>query len=145
MEDKQMKQYPFFQKIGAFSINRDDPKKAITSLRYAVQSFQRDNASLFIYPEGSITPAGSQMNFEGGLAWLYSKLSGVDFVPIGIYIHTIRHDKPELHLHVGRSVQPENELSNKQQTEQFERALDKILADLRENAGFDNSDFEQFL
>lgn len=137
-----MQQYPFFRRIGAFSINRKDPGKAITSMRYAVQSFQRENASLFIYPEGSITPTGSSMNFEGGLAWLFSKLSDVNFVPIGIYIHTIRHDKPELHLHVGNPVEPD---SNKQQTKQFETALDEILANLRQKAGFDDSEFEQFL
>lgn len=114
-------------------------------MRYAVQSFQREHASLFIYPEGSITPAGTKMNFEGGLAWLFSKLSDVDFVPIGIYMHTIRHDKPELHLHVGHPVEPEAGDSNKQQTRQFETALDEILYSLKQKAGFDDSEFEQFL
>lgn len=145
MEDKQMKQYKFFQKIGAFSINRDDPRKAITSLRYAVQSFQREHASLFIYPEGSITPVGSQMKFEGGLAWLYSKLPNVDFVPIGVYMHTIRNDKPELHLHIGTPVTPEKSLSNKKKTEKFEKGLEKILDTLRESAGFNNDGYEHFL
>ncbi|MEL7834300.1 lysophospholipid acyltransferase family protein [Fodinibius sp. Rm-B-1B1-1] len=145
MEDKQMKTYSLFQKIGAFSIDRDNPRKAISSLRYAVKSFERDHASLFIYPEGTITPAGSAMNFEGGLAWLHEKLDNVDFVPIGIYMHTIRHDKPELHLHVGPPVRLNDDLPKDQKTAQFENVLNTMLNELRKKAGFDDREFEQFL
>jgi len=145
MEDKQMREYSLFQKIGAFSINREDPRKAITSLRYAVKSFERPHSSLFIYPEGSITHAGSTMDFEGGLAWLSDKLPDVDIVPIAIYMHTIRHDKPELHLHVGRHLHLDDELSSKERTTYFENTLDRMLSKLRQTAGFDNSEFERFL
>lgn len=138
MEDKQMQEYSLFQKIGAFSINRDDPKKAIRSLRYAVNSFERDRSSLFIYPEGTITPAGSSMDFEGGLAWLSDKLPDVDLVPVAIYMHTIRYDKPELHLHVGQRLRPDEKLSSKERTHQFEDILDQMLSDLRQKAGFQN-------
>lgn len=145
MEDKQMKTYPLFQKIGAFSIDRDNPRKAISSLRYALESFKRDKASLFIYPEGTITPVGSKMNFEDGLAWLHDKLMDVDFVPVGVHMHTIRHDKPELYLHVGRPVRPDDGLSKDEKTTLFEEVLDRMLADLRTTAGFDDSEFEWFL
>lgn len=145
MEDKQMRKYPLFQKIGAFSINRDNPRKAITSLRYAIRSFVRKKSSLYVYPEGTITPAGSKMDFEGGLAWLHKKLPDVDFVPIGIYMHTIRHDKPELHLHVGRPVRLKNSLPKEERTRHFEQILDRMLDDLRSKAGFDDSEFERFM
>jgi len=145
MEDKQMREYSLFQKIGAFSINRDDPRKVLRSLRYAVKSFDRPHSSLFIYPEGTITPAGSAMNFEGGLAWLYDHLKNVDFVPVGIYMHTIRHDKPELHLHVGRPTNLDASLSRDEKTAHFENQLDHILEELKEKAGFDDTAFEQFL
>ncbi len=145
MEDKQMQQYSLFQKIGAFSINRDDARKTIRSLRYAVKSFERPHSSLFIYPEGTITPPGSAMHFEGGLAWLHDNLEHVDFVPVGIYMHTIRHDKPELHLYVGRPTNLETSLSREKKTAYFEKQLDEILAELREQAGFDDTEFEQFL
>lgn len=144
MEDTQMKQYSFFKKIGAFSINRDDPRKAITSLRYAVQSMKRERASLFIYPEGKITPAGSEMSFEGGLAWLQSKVPEADYVPIGIYIHTIRHDKPELHLHIGEAADLDPELSNDDKTKHLENHLSHILKQLENTAGFDDTPYERF-
>lgn len=145
MEDEQMKTYKFFRRIGAFSINRHDPRKAITSMRYAVQSFRRDHSSLFIYPEGKITPIGSSMKFEGGLAWLSTKLLDVHFVPIGSYMHTIRNDKPELHLHVGSPTTFKESMSNDERTRLFEKTLDQMLEELREKAGFDDSDFERLI
>lgn len=145
MEDKQMVEHPFFQKIGAFSINREDKQHSVTALRYALQSFERPHASLFIYPEGTITPAGTPMQFEGGLAWLSGKLPQVDVVPIGIYMHTIRRDKPELHLEVGAPVETDGQFSNNEQTRRFEQALERILTNLRQKAGFDDSAFERFV
>lgn len=143
MEDRQMEKYSLFQKIGAFSISRENPRSAITSLRYAVRSFQRPRSSLFVYPEGMLTPSGSEMDFEGGLAWLHSRLDNVDIVPIGIHIHTLRHDKPELHLHVGRMMRIPDSLSREEKTALFEERLDNMLADLKATAGFDDSAFEK--
>jgi len=144
MEDSQMQKYGFFRKIGAFSVNRSDPRKAVTSLRYAVQSMERENASLYIYPEGTITPTGTDPEFEGGLAWLHSKLwdREIDFVPIAIFIHTIRHDKPELHLHVGQPVKVDPSLANRDRTEIFERQLKGNLDRLRNEAWLENREFE---
>lgn len=144
MEDKQMRKYSFFKKIGAFSINRNDSRSAVTSLRYAVESFERDHSCLFIYPEGTITPAGSQMDFEGGLGWLANQLPEVDVVPIGIYMHTIRHEKPELHLQVGPAVDVDQSLSKNEKTALFEHKLDDVLNKLRQKAGFDDSHYKRF-
>jgi len=145
MEDEQMREHPFFSKIGAFSIKRSDKKSAIRSLRYAIRSFERPNASLFIYPEGRITPAGTAMDFEKGLAWLSRQLPAVDLVPVGIHMHTIRHDKPELHLHVGEPVLTKKGLSDSKQLRVFEQRLEEMLAGLRKYAGFDNTDFDKFI
>lgn len=145
MEDRQMQQYSFFQKIGAFSINREDPRKAITSLRYAVKSMQRSHSCLFIYPEGSISPAGSVPDFEGGLAWLHAKLPDVDFVPIGIYMHTIRSDKAELHLHVGKSLDVDPETSAGARSKFFEQQMSRLLDELRRTGGFDDTPYERFV
>ncbi|MCW9707408.1 lysophospholipid acyltransferase family protein [Fodinibius salsisoli] len=145
MEDKQMQRYPFFRKIGAFSISREDPKSSIRSLRYAVKSLLRPSASLYIYPEGKITPPGSNLIFKNGLSWLGKQVSDIDIVPIGIYMHTIRSDKPELHLSVGSPVPVEPKLSNEERSRLFEQKLEAILSDLQQTAGFDDAGFERFI
>lgn len=145
MEHEQMRKYPFFRKIGAFSINREKSQSTIRSLRYAIESLQRSNASLFIYPEGKITPPGSKLRFENGLSWLSKNTLNVDIVPVGIYMHTIRYDKPELHLHVGPPVSVEQKLSNDERNLLFEETLEAILVNLRQAAGFDDSIFERLI
>ncbi|MDZ7773685.1 MAG: lysophospholipid acyltransferase family protein [Balneolaceae bacterium] len=111
MENRQMRRYPFFSRIGAFSVNRGNPRSALRSLRYAVESMRRPRACLFIYPEGTLTPPGSRMDFEGGLAWLHDRLAReeleVDFVPVALHMHTLRGSRPELHLSVGDAVRPD--------------------------------------
>ena len=145
MEDKQMRDYAFFKRIGAFSINLEDPRKTITSLRYAVESMKRKHSCLFVYPEGKIQPPGSELSFKQGLSWLHGKVEGVDFVPVGIYMHTIRHDKPELHLHVGQPVQIEKEKSADSKTKLLESKLEELLTKLKATAGFNDHPYEPFL
>jgi 1-acyl-sn-glycerol-3-phosphate acyltransferase len=142
MEDKQMQQYPFFSKIGAFSINLKNPKASIPSLRYAVESMQRKNSCLFIYPEGTITPASETPPiFKPGLAWLYTKTEHIDFVPIHFYSHFLRESKPELYIAIGESVNHDKALSTSALTELFEHDLWLLNTHTRKVAGFSDEGF----
>ncbi len=61
MELEQMQTYPFFKWLGTFSIDVDDPTHTLKSMRYAIKSMQRNNAALYIYPEGEIRPASEKL------------------------------------------------------------------------------------
>lgn len=142
MEEKQMREYTFFSKIGAFSINLDDSGAALKSLRYALKSIQRPHSSLFIYPEGQITPVSEkQPDFKGGLAWLYSLTEEVDFVPIAIYSHTLRSSKPELYLSIGEKVNHVKNLDRKKLTNLLEQNIHQLIRETREAAGFSDDGF----
>jgi len=135
MEDKQMRQHKFFSKIGAFSVNLSEPRAALKSLRYAVDSMKRSNSSLFIYPEGKIVPFSTQKpEFQKGLGWIAGRTTDTDIVPIGIYIHTARHDKPELNLKIGPAVKFNPDQSSEDLNLLFEKTMQKILVDLQNNA-----------
>lgn len=146
MEDKQMLRYTFFRRIGAFSVNLDAPRKSGRSLRYAMESMKRDNSSLYIYPEGKIVPFSvKKPEFEGGLTWLARQLPEVDIVPVGIYIHTIRHDKPELHINIGQKVETNGAIESKQQLQQkLESSLQLLLGNLQQFSGFEDSYFKKW-
>lgn len=142
MEDVQMRRYPFFRWLGTFPVNRSEKRSAIRTLRFALDFMRSERAGLYLYPEGAITPPGTPMDFEGGLAWLYGRLGGeVDFVPVGIRIHTVRHDKPELHILPGPGVSPPRDRPRGEITARFEQALEEILAELRRTAGFDDEPY----
>lgn len=142
MEDKQMQQYTFFSKIGAFSINPENPKASIQSLRYAVKSLERENSCLFIYPEGTITPASdSAPDFKDGLGWLYTKTENVDYVPIHIYAHFLRSGKPELYISIGKSVNHDKSLDRNELTSLFEADIQRLNEQTRLIAGFSDEGF----
>lgn len=147
MEDKQMHQYSFFRKIGAFSVNLNDAKSTVQSLRYALKSLERPNASLFIYPEGKITPETADApDFKSGLSWLYSNTSNVDYVPVYIYMHSFRSSKHELYLNIGEPVSFDSNSDRGRLTTQFEQKLANLGAETRRVAGFNDENFEpQFL
>ena len=129
MEDKQMRRFPFFKWVGAFSINLEDAKSAVYTLRYALQSMQRPRAALYIYPEGRLRPPHKSFNpdFEGGLAWLYTKLPEVDFVPLSIYMHSYKGDKSSLIIHVGEPVKIDSGISHEKINSHFESVSGKNI------------------
>ncbi len=144
MEDAQMKTYGFFKKIGAFSVNPDNPRSAIRSLRYAVESMNRPRSSLFIYPEGEIVPFSTkEPEFKKGLGWIASQCPDADVVPIGIYIHTAASDRPELFLKIGSKLVPDSSKDLQRLNSFFESELSELLKKLVETAHYEKSTFRK--
>jgi 1-acyl-sn-glycerol-3-phosphate acyltransferase len=149
MEDHQMRDYPFFSKIGAFSIDRSNPRSALKSLHYGLDFLAGSGRSLFIYPEGQIyPPEASPAHFERGLAWMADKIVtgnlNVDLVPIGIYMHTMASDRPQLLLNVGDALN----LSKSDDLQTFSTEMRTQLAELvveaRESARDPEPKFEVY-
>lgn len=135
MEDKQMLQHRFFSKIGAFSVNLQNPRSAVKSLRYAGSSMERPDSSLFIYPEGKIVPFSTEKpEFKHGLGWLARECPECDLVPVGIYIHTARHDKPELFIRIGELSSPDRSQDTVNLSHSLEQDLESVLISLRDDA-----------
>jgi hypothetical protein len=138
MEDKQMREYGFFRKIGAFSINLQDPRQSLISLRYAVESMKREHSCLFIYPEGALVPFSTQKPiFKEGLAWLRQQLPAeeVDFVPIALCPNFYESSKPDLYIRIGKKSEASTEWSRTELIRHFEEELhEQILSCVKESS-----------
>ena len=126
MEDKQFKQYPFFRKIGAVPINRDDSRQAVKVLQQSAKFLSLPKRSLYFFPQGEIFTECDELKFESGLAKLSEMTEYTDIVPLAISITTIRSDKPELFIRTGPPVDVSGELQRKQRTAIFEKTLRMI-------------------
>jgi len=112
MDIRELKKYPFFTKIGAFSVDPEKPRSSIYSLKYALNHLQTANASIYIFPEGEIVPVHSgPLQFKRGLKWLENQASSVDLVPIAIYIDYSKSSKPNLHINIGSELLPDEDHS----------------------------------
>lgn len=137
MEDKQLHRYPFFRRLGVFSINLSSTRPSMQSMRYAVESMQRPNASLYIYPQGKIVPFTTEnLNFKKGIGWLAKKTPDADIVPVAIYIHTKESDKPRLEILVGKKA----EVNRNQPSEQISKELEYELILLLKKLIIENHD-----
>lgn len=145
MEYKQMRAYPFFKYLGAFSTMPHNRSHNLASLRYAVQSMHRPHASLFVYPQGEIVRSDADMNFKRGIGWLSKQLDTTDFVPVGIHMHTIRHHKPELHLWVDKPAIPPETSDISVITAAFEESMTHVLCQLKATSGFDHRKYTKLI
>ncbi|MCC5925221.1 MAG: lysophospholipid acyltransferase family protein [Bacteroidetes bacterium] len=127
MEDKQMRQFSFFSKIGAMSINRKNVRSAVYSLQEASKWLREDGTSLFLFPEGKITNPAEPIQLEGGVLRILKGAPGCVLVPISLYFSFQRSDKPELFVSV------ESPLTNTAtlQLEDIQAMMQAQLNDLR--------------
>ncbi len=105
MDEVQIRKYPFFRKLGAFSVNRTNSRHAVQSLHYAADMLTAERMALYIFPQGAIRPEMERpIQFESGLAWLYQSCPSVDFVPVATTMNTRYSDRPRLFIHSGSPV-----------------------------------------
>jgi hypothetical protein len=100
VEDTQIIKYPFFSRIGAFSISRQDMKSALYSLEHGAQWLNNPNNNLFVYPEGKITSLTSPIVVENGFSKIVQRSPNAKIVLLTIFISTANHNKPSLYLDV---------------------------------------------
>lgn len=141
MEEKQLKNYKLFRKLGAFSIVKENSREAIKSLDYAVEILRKgENKTLLIFPQGEIFSNDKRpLDFFNGLAYLTVKLEKCILVPCSIRLEFIQNYKPEIFVKFGR---PEHfsrtkKIKRNHLTSRFEENLiadlDSLKSDIIEN------------
>jgi len=100
---------PAMRRAGYIGIERDDPRKAVESMKQAAERIQQ-GASVLIFPEGTRSPDGRLQDFKKGGFSLAVK-AGCDIVPIGIKDSfrvapkgSLRIQKGAFGLRIGRPI-----------------------------------------
>lgn len=118
MEDKQMREFPFFSKIGAFSINRNNPKSALSSLKYGADWLNVPNTCLFLYPEGKFSQPHVPIQIESGVTKLLEWVPSCQMVNISMYISYQKRDRPDFFIDISSEIEhPKNESKSEIVTE----------------------------
>lgn len=97
MHEKGIREFPFFRKIGAFSVNRDNPKDIVRSMNYAKERL-KDGKTLWLFPQGDerhleIRPLG----FLPGAVHI-TKNTDIPIVPVCLYYTFTGERKPEVYI-----------------------------------------------
>lgn len=74
MLEDQLKKYWFFNYLGCYSINLQDVKSSISSLRYTLDILSDNRNVVVIYPQGEIQPYEKRpIELKGGIDFLANK------------------------------------------------------------------------
>lgn len=116
MLEEQLKRYWFFQKLGCYSIDLNDNKKLITSLKYTMELIPNSDNMVTIYPQGEIQFYEQRpVNLRTGIDFL-AKKSTVDFqiLPIAFKIHFINERLPIIYARFGKLLNSKDVAVNPQ-------------------------------
>lgn len=84
MEERQLRRYVLFRKLGAFSVVRENSRSAYRSLEYGAGLLKEDPArSLWVFPQGEIVPFWKRpLGFYPGVLKLIELAGGCVAVPV---------------------------------------------------------------
>jgi chlorobactene lauroyltransferase len=107
MEYKQLVRYPFFRRIGLFSVVREDPRSALESLQYAASQLQQSPNTLWMFPQGTLRHQDMRpLGFEPGLGILARSVPSAMLCPVSIRYDGVFEQRPELRIQFGTPHSP---------------------------------------
>ena len=149
MEEKQLKKYRFFTKVGMFSVHRSNARSAMRSLRYASELLKDSRKVLWMFPQGELVHQEIRpIQAYTGMANLVGMLGRAYCVPIAIRYDFLHEQQPEAWLSIGEpELMTMETFSDKMSmTEHFRTRLtelmDEVRDDIMENR---NKDYAVFL
>lgn len=142
MLEEQLKRYWFFKKLGCYSIDLNDNRKTIASLKYTIDLLLKSNNIITIYPQGEIQAYDEkQIALKEGIDFI-AKKSTVDFqiLPIAIKIHYTNERLPIVCARFGKLLNSKDVAVNPQIfKDEFVHNLDLI------NSEYSTSNFKSIL
>ncbi|KEO85188.1 lysophospholipid acyltransferase family protein [Tumebacillus flagellatus] len=108
MEEKGLRQYPFFRKLGAYSIHAESTSEIRKSLRYTAERLTHPGSLVCLYPQGKILHQDARpLAFRPGISWLLRHAPHALVCPMATYYGFREDQRPEVFVTFGtpRSVQ----------------------------------------
>ncbi|TYP79507.1 lysophospholipid acyltransferase family protein [Paenibacillus methanolicus] len=105
MEERQLRTFAFFRKLGAFPIDRDRPAAMAATFRYALRLLSEGNP-VWIFPQGEIRHAEERpIRFREGAALLLERMNETVVVPVTAYYAMALHQRPDASLWFGPPIE----------------------------------------
>ncbi|MDH7515603.1 MAG: lysophospholipid acyltransferase family protein [Bacteroidota bacterium] len=102
MDERQLRRYRFFRRIGVFSVNRDSPRQALEAVRYAASLLAKGGKALWMYPQGEMTPYTTSLApFESGIVRIAQLAGGAMAHPFAVRYEFRREQRPEAFVSFG--------------------------------------------
>lgn len=101
MEEKYLKRFFLFRKLGAFSVVRENPRSALESVYYAAALLKDSDRVLWIFPQGEILPNDLRpLHFYKGISKIIEKLGKCATVSLTFRYEFLKEFKPEIFVNI---------------------------------------------
>ena len=137
MEEKQLREYPLFRRLGAFSVVRESPRAAARSVKYAAGLLRGTDRALWIFPQGETRPNDIRpLKFFSGVAHVIKRAGVAYAAPVALRYEFLDEFKPQAfarigalqRLNAGENFQPKT--VTRQLAETLTAELDQLRADV---------------
>lgn len=103
MEEKQLRQFPFFRRLGCFSVTRENPRAALESVNYAAKLIENTNRAVGIFPQGATLHNDLRpLMFYTGAAHIIKRLPVVRLMPVALRYEHLQDFRPEIFIQIGK-------------------------------------------
>jgi hypothetical protein len=101
MLEEQLTKYSFFSKVGAYSIQLDNPKSVLQSMKYTLDILNQDSQPaplVCIFPQGEMFPPSlGPIKVKTGFQWILKHTErDLTVVPVGMRIEYLDQQLPEV-------------------------------------------------
>jgi len=130
MDEKQLKHYPFFTWLGAFSVDSSNGIRAAAAVRYASKLLRRNKTIMWLFPQGVQTGRYEKIMIQPGIEYLAKHSNDALILPVAFAYEFFREQKPQVLIRFGDPI------SNADATTEFVQArlqalTDQVLDDCR--------------
>jgi chlorobactene lauroyltransferase len=102
MEYRQLVKYQFFRSIGLFSVVRENPRSALSSIDYGASLLRNTSNVLWMFPQGTLVHQDKRpLQLDPGLAILCRSLQGATIIPVAMRYDLLLEQRPEARIGIG--------------------------------------------
>ncbi|MFD3164305.1 lysophospholipid acyltransferase family protein [Herpetosiphon sp. NSE202] len=134
MEEAQLARYFFFRWCGCFSVNRQEPREALRSIRYASTQLQHhSHALVWVFPQGQIIPPDRRpLQLFRGVADIATRTGNLWCLPVALRYEFSGEQRPVSLIRCGEPTWVDAGTSRDQLQPQLERNLTSAADQLRD-------------
>ncbi len=102
MEEKQLREYPFHRRLGAFSVVRGNARSALRSIEYAGELLRGTERALWIFPQGETLPNDARpLRLYSGAARVVARVGTCYAAPVAFRYEFLDNFRPHVFARVG--------------------------------------------